>query len=330
MIKVQDRFVTFIPLKDAKYLMGDFTDWDEKPLAISEPITLEFPRGAYIEYAFLDAHQRPLADLANPERPKNPWYDYHRAIILPHNRFQMPPRPKTFRGSVSKYAVTSRLFNEQRTYYVYEPAIFPLTTIYVQDGEAFYQKLQFQQVAEALIEQEAIKPVRLVFMEPNHRESEYWFNERYEAFLLEEMLPDVDRRYGKTKESGLWGASLGGLVSVWLAWRNPQIFSKVGSQSGCFTAHPEGNDEYHDPEWLTERLATSDQRPLRFYVQTGQIEWLLAPNRRFAAMLADKAYPHCYQEQPSGHNWATWEQGLAPGLMYLFDRAEENISLMQP
>src|SRR5450759_939836 len=75
-------------------------------------------------------------------------------------------------------------------------------------------------------------------------------------------------------------------------------------------------------------LATSEQRPLRFYVQTGQIEWLLAPNRRFAAMLADKAYPHCYQEQPSGHNWATWEQGLAPGLMYLFDRAEENISLM--
>ncbi|HEU0000509.1 MAG TPA: alpha/beta hydrolase-fold protein, partial [Ktedonobacteraceae bacterium] len=111
--------------------------------------------------------------------------------------------------------------------------------------------------------------------------------------------------------------------------RNPQIFSKVGSQSGCFTAHPEGNDEYHDPEWLTEQLAISDRRPLRFYVQTGQIEWLLAPNRRFAAMLADKAYPHCYQEQPSGHNWATWEQGLVPGLMYLFGRVEENISLMR-
>ena len=63
------------------------------------------------------------------------------------------------------------------------------------------------------------------------------------------------------------------------------------------------------------------RRRLRLYVETGQIEWLLAPNRRFAAMLADKAYPHCYQERPGGHNWATWEQGLAPGLLYPFDKA---------
>lgn len=329
MIEVQDRFVTFIPPQDAKYLMGDFTDWDEKPLAISQPIVLEFPREAYIEYAFLDANQQPLTDLANPERPKNPWYDYHRAITLPNNRFQTPPRPKSFRGIISKYVIESNFFTAPRTYYVYEPPVFPSATIYVHDGEAFYQKLQFHQVAEALLEQEAIKPTRLVFIEPNDRESEYWFNERYEAFLLEEMLPDVDRRYGATEERGLWGASLGGLVSVWLAWRNPSIFSKVGSQSGCFTAHPEGKDEYHDPEWLTEQLATSDRRPLRFYIQTGQIEWLLAPNRQFAAMLADKAYPHFYQEQPSGHNWATWEQGLALGLIYLFDRAEENLPFKQ-
>src|SRR5579872_1442664 len=203
MLEVQDRFITFIPPKDAKYLMGDFTDWDEKPLAISQPITLEFPQGAYVEYAFLDSHLQPVDDLANPERPKNPWYDYHQAITLPHNHFQMPLRPKTFRGNVSKYAMTSRFLGEQRTYYVYEPAIFPSATVYVHDGEAFYQKLQFQQVAEALIEQETIKPVRLVFIEPNNREAEYWFNEHYEAFLLEEILPDVDRRYGKTWESGL-------------------------------------------------------------------------------------------------------------------------------
>jgi enterochelin esterase-like enzyme len=55
-------------------------------------------------------------------------------------------------------------------------------------------------------------------------------------------------------------------------------------------------------------------------VQTGQIEWLLAPNRRFAAMLADKGYLHSYQELPGGHNWTTWEQGLEPGLVYLFGK----------
>ncbi len=50
---------------------------------------------------------------------------------------------------------------------------------------------------------------------------------------------------------------------------------------------------------------------------TGQIEWLLAPNRRFVAMLVDKDSVHSYNERPGGHNWATWEQGLEPGLKYL-------------
>jgi enterochelin esterase-like enzyme len=133
-------------------------------------------------------------------------------------------------------------------------------------------------------------------------------------------MPEVERQYPLTAEQGLWGASLGGLVSTWIAWRHAAIFTKVGSMSGCFTAHPEGRDEYHDPEWMTEQLATTAHRPLRFYTQTGQIEWLLAPNRRFAATLQDKGYAHCYEEYPSGHNWMTWEQGLEPGLRYLFGK----------
>lgn len=137
------------------------------------------------------------------------------------------------------------------------------------------------------------------------------------------FTPPVDHRYGSTPEQGLWGASMGGLVSAWLAWRNPHLFPKVGCQSGCFTAHPEGGNEYHDPEWLTEQFAATPSLPVCFYLQTGQIEWLLAPNRRFAAVLADKGYFSIYEELPSGHNWATWEQGLEPGLIFLFGQEEK-------
>jgi len=189
-------------------------------------VTIEFPRGAYIEHAFLDANKQPLADLTNPERPKNPWYDYHRSITLPHNRFQVPPRPKTFHGSVCRYTIESRVFADMPMYYVYEPVLSPSATLFVHDGEAFYLKLQFHQVAEALIEQELIKPVRLVFIEPHIRDSEYWFNERYEAFLLEEILPDVDRHYSPTVEQGLWGASLGGWSQCGLHGRIPKSSQK--------------------------------------------------------------------------------------------------------
>ena len=137
-----------------------------------------------------------------------------------------------------EHTIDSQVFEQRWTYYVYEPPSPPSTTLYVQGGEAFYRILRFYEVAEALTEQGLIRPVRLVMVEPHDRMSDYWFNERYEALLLREILPEVDQRYGATPEHGLWGASLGGLVSIWLAWRNPDLFTKVGSQSGCFTAHP--------------------------------------------------------------------------------------------
>jgi hypothetical protein len=49
MIEIQERYVRFTPPEGAAYLIGDFTDWDEKPLPIPEPVTVEFPEGASIE-----------------------------------------------------------------------------------------------------------------------------------------------------------------------------------------------------------------------------------------------------------------------------------------
>lgn len=49
MILIQPRTVTFSPPEQAVSLMGDFTDWDERPLPINGPLTLEFPEGAYKE-----------------------------------------------------------------------------------------------------------------------------------------------------------------------------------------------------------------------------------------------------------------------------------------
>ncbi len=226
--------------------------------------------------------------------PKHLWYDYHRAFTLPLNRFVGPPRPSSFQGSVREHIIESPTFACPHTYYVYEPPRAPAAILYVHDGAAFYQKGRFHEVAEALIERDVIQPVRLVMIEPHDRRAEYWFNERYETFLLKEVIPTIERDYGETQERGLWGASLGGLVAFWLAWRNPDLFSKVASQSGCFTAIPGGKDAYHDPEWLTEQFRQTTRLPLRLSMETGQIEWLLAPNRRFAAMLADKGYIHRY------------------------------------
>jgi enterochelin esterase-like enzyme len=322
MIEIRGRCVTFLPPAGAVYLMGDFTDWDERPLLISRSQTLEFPSGAYVEYAFLDADGNPIADTSNSRRPKYPWYDYHRALVLPDNSFHDPPQPQENRGRVKTHEVRSSIGQASRRYWVYEPPTTPRTTLVVLDGGEYHGRLRFYQIAEALRERVCIDPLRMVFTEPVDRVGEYWLNERFEEFVLGELLPQVDQDYPKTPERAIWGASLGGLTAAWMAWRNPDVFGKAASQSGAFkTAPREGRraiSYYHDPEWLTELIAGQPRRPVRFYVDTGLLEWLLAPNRRFAAVLADKSYDHCYREHPGGHNWTTWEQGLEPGLRYLF------------
>lgn len=317
MVEVHPRSVSFYPPENARFLVGDFTDWDKKPIPISGPLTLEFPAGAYLEYAFLDAQRQPFPDPDNPHKAQNPWWSYPRAIELPGFGYISPHEPSQS-AEVHRHRLESKVFGVARRYYVYEPSKTPVATLYIHDGVAYYRTAKFNEVAQGLLETGEIHPVRMVFIEPEDRRSEYWLNERYESFVLEEILPTVESHYGQTAERGLWGASLGGVVSSWMAWRNPALFQKVGTQSACLTLEPGGNDSYTGPEWLTQQYTNSSKLPLRFYCETGQIEWLLAANRRFAGMLAEKGYSHAYLERPSGHNWMTWRQGLAGGLRYLF------------
>jgi len=316
MVEVHLRSVTFIPPKNARFLVGDFTDWDKKPIPLEQPLRLEFPAGAYVEYAFLDEGGRPFPDPDNPHQAQNPWWSYPRAIELPGFSYAAPHEPSR-NAEVHRHKIDSKVFGAARRYYVYEPDQKPVATLYVQDGVAYYRTARFNDLAQGLLECSDIEAVRIVFIEPEDRRVEYWFNERYEQFVLGEILPAIETHYGKTEQRGLWGASLGGAVSAWMALRNPELFQVVATQSACLTLEPGGNDSYTGAEWLAQQYASSEHLPLRFYCETGQIEWLLAPNRRFAAILSDKGYAHAYQERPSGHNWMTWRQGLVPGLRYL-------------
>ncbi|MGQ9735064.1 MAG: alpha/beta hydrolase-fold protein [Thermaceae bacterium] len=308
MVQIQGRRVTFIPPKEAQYLIGDFTDWDHSPLPIHAPLTLEFPEGAYVEYAFMDEKGRPFPDPDNPEKAENPWWSYPRAVRLPGYVYEAPPAPKEERGRLHRHRKGERLF------YVYEPPLPPKATLVAQDGVAFYRIGELHRVTEALWERGEVPPLRIVFVEPADRRKEYWFNEAYEAELLA-LLQEVQTLHGPLGEVGLVGASLGGLFSLWMALR--QGFPKVLALSPALKAHPKGGDTYQDPEWLTAVYQEAESGP-RVYLEVGLLEWLLAPNRRFAAVLAEKGFPHAYRERPSGHNWVTWKQALAPGLRYLY------------
>ncbi len=312
MVRVEGRFATFSPPPGARDLVGDFTDWKRNPIPISGPVRLEFLPGAYLEYAFLDAEGRPLADPEAPRPAENPWWPYARAFTTAGWREQAPPRAEVEKARLRRERAFSEPFFAERKVIVYEPPSPPRAAILVQDGIAFFRLGKMAEVAEALYWKGEIHPVRIVFLEPEDRDREYRMDPRYRAFALEEIAP----RFAGGLPLGLWGASLGGLAALWL-WQTAGEVAFAMAHSPALKAVPGGSDAYAEREWLTERL---DRREGRVYLEVGRFEWLLGPTRRFAARLADLGVAHDYRERPSGHNWVTWRQGIAPGLRYLLGR----------
>ena len=86
--------------------------------------------------------------------------------------------------------------------------------------------------------------------------------DRYERFVVDTVKPLVDRSYrtlpGKDN-TAIMGSSLGGLASVLIARRNPDIFSKAGGVSSSF--------------WWNGRMAIDklppQRLPVKFYLDAG-------------------------------------------------------------
>ncbi|WP_457630168.1 alpha/beta hydrolase [Oceanithermus sp.] len=311
MVEILGRRVKIGPPPRARWLISDFTSWKYRPLLLEGPVEYRLPRGAYFEYAFLDAAGRPFADPDNPQRADNPWYDYARAVALP-GAAAPPEYPGELLGAVERLTVGGRRL------LVYEPPERPRGCLLVFDGVAYYRLGRLARAAEALWLAGRVRPLRIVFSEPADRESEYRFDAGLERLVLDELPAALAALGGGPDCDSLWGASLGGLAALWLALGHPDVFGAVAAQSPALLAVPGGGDAHADAEWLTERYAAAEATPERLAVQAGLLEWLLAPIRRFATVLADRGAAHEYREYPSGHNWHTWRLGIEDALLDLF------------
>lgn len=331
--------MTFTAPDGAHALIGDFTDGTDRPIPLEAgaSIRLEFPRSAYVEYAFLGADGTPFPDPDNPVKAQNPWYAYFRAVTL--DRYQpsalRDPLPDAPKGNVERLEWDGKIFSGKRRAYVYTPPGFDPDGLYpvffVQDGVAYYRTGKLNAVVDNLLHLGRIRPAMLAFLEPGDRTQEYFFNDAYLEFLIEEAVAQVEARYPISKEAserGLWGASLGGLASLYAAYTRPEAFGKVVTQSGAFQGEP--GEAYRrvpalharmDAQGTRERMlgliAEGEKRDLRISQDCGQLEWLLGANRRMAAALWEKGYAHQYLERASGHTWVTWRDGLADHLEFM-------------
>jgi enterochelin esterase family protein len=322
------RSITFTAPHGATHLIGDFTDDTDRPIPLQpgQRLTLEFPPRAYVEYAFLDASGKRLADPGNDFGGDHPWYKEYRAVALEGYESQESSEPLegSVQGKTESLSWSDSVLPGTRRAYVHLPPNFDASRIYpvfyVQDGVAYRRTGKLGVALDNLVHLGRVSPAVLVFLEPSDRTEEYFFNALYPKFLLEEVLPRVEAQYPVSRDAatrGLWGASLGGLASLWTALQHSETFGCVVTQSAAIQGVPGTPYARGATEWLLGQFTNLDRLPLRFSMDCGRLEWLLGENRRFAGMLFDKGYAHQYLERSSGHHWGTWRDGMVAHLEWM-------------
>ena len=126
----------------------------------------------------------------------------------------------------------------------------------------------------------------------------------YARFLLEELLPDVEKNVSITSDPAgraICGISSGGICAFTVAWERPDAFSKVVTHCGSFTDIRGG----HNYPSLIRRNAA---KPLRVFLQSGSNDldvvfgnWPLA-NQEMASALAYRGYDYQYIFGEGGHS----------------------------
>jgi enterochelin esterase family protein len=121
-------------------------------------------------------------------------------------------------------------------------------------------------------------PDNLGFSNPNNRRVEYdALNDTYARFLIEEMLPEVGRKYNLTDDPEkrvIGGTSSGAICAFTVAWQRPDMFRRVISMIGSYTSigyEPATADKPLTPggDLYPTLIRKNPIKPIRIYLQDG-------------------------------------------------------------
>jgi enterochelin esterase-like enzyme len=143
---------------------------------------------------------------------------------------------------------------------------------------------------------------------PNNRSVEYdSLGDKYARFVVEEMLPEVGKKYNLTKDPegrAIGGASSGAICAFTVAWERPDEFRRVISLIGSFT-------DLRGGHVYPELVRKAQKKPIRIFLQDGvndnrnannpKRDWHLQ-NQAMVAALKEKGYDLKYEFGEGGHS----------------------------
>ncbi len=230
-------------------------------------------------------------------------------------------QPGTKYGKAVPLNFRSKVFNNNRTGWVYVPAAYdPAGTaaavMVFQDGDA-YLKEHAGTVLDNLIAAKQMPVTILILLNPgtnddgkSNRSVEYdTLSNVYATFLESEVLPLVAKDYKLRDDPsgrGIGGASSGGICAFSVAWHRPDLFGRVCSQIGSFT-NIRGGNAYPD------LVRNAPKKPIKVFLHDGTNDlinqygdWWQANEAMYAA-LKSKGYDVGFLQDRGFH--AYWSCG---------------------
>jgi len=261
----------------------------------------------------------------------------------PSEARERPGVPKGTLKQMPKWE--SKIFaGTTRDWWVYVPAQYrpesPAAVMVFQDGSGpkDYIPVMFDNLIAG-----GDMPVTVgIFIQPgtfadnrSNRSFEYdTLSDQYARFLLEEILPEVEkttrlRRDGAAR--AISGLSSGGIAAFTAAWERPTEFSKVLSWVGSFTniaSGKSGRDGGHNYEAMVRK---TPKKPIRVFLQDGANDldnnngnWPLA-NQTLAKSLAFAGYDYRFEYGQGFHSTAHGRAILPDSLRWLWRDWKETL-----
>jgi S-formylglutathione hydrolase FrmB len=151
--------------------------------------------------------------------------------------------------------------------------------------------------------------------------------EKYESYILQELIPDVDNRFRTLKQRearAVAGFSMGGYGALKFGLKHPNLFAFSASMSGAFDA-PVRMDDYsikqvfgdadnparaaNDLFQLAGHLPADEVAALPyFYFDCGTEDPWVKTNRKLSKLFSERNIAHEYRELPGSHDWKYWDK----------------------
>lgn len=248
----------------------------------------------------------------------------HRGVLKGEMIAQTPWKSQIFEGTT-------------RDWWIYVPASYrpdqAAAVMVFQDGQ--WAKGYMQNVLDNLISKGEMPVTIGIFLVPgtradggSNRNFEYdSLGDRYARFLLEEILPEVGKRYNLRQDPesrAIAGNSSGGICAFNVAWERPDAFRKVLSSIGSYTNLAPGQNGSAGGHIFPSLVRKYDRKPIRVFLQDGENDvdnqfgsWWLA-NLQMERAFAFKSYDYKFVGGKGFHSDAHLRAILPDALRWLW------------